>query len=383
MGRLGKVTLALGFLLLCLLFGGGRVWAQEEESEILGEIEGALDLEAIDAGLWKNEYMEEFSFSDTVKELLTGKIPFELEKIPELLGNFFLGELKNQKKMALHILIIVLASAIFTNFVHVFDSSQIADISFYMMYLLISTLLMQSFLSMSRIVESACTSIDRFMKVLLPSYLMTVVFSAGSVSALGFYEITILGMNLLQVVILRIILPVINFYLVLLILNQMSREDYFSRMAQLAKTVIEWSVKTILGLVLGLQAVQCLVAPAVDNLKNSALHRLLKVVPGIGAAMDSAAETVAGSALVLKNAVGAAGILAIVLICLPPLVKLAACILIFRLLCAVIQPISDKRMVEGIESISGAAVLLMKILVVSMSIFIISLAMITAAARGR
>lgn len=383
MGRMGRFAMGLGAVLLCILFFGGICHAREEETDVLGEIEGVLDLEEIDAGLWKNEYMEQFSFAETVKGLLTGEIPFEMEKIPELLGGFFLGELKNQRGMALEILIVVLASAIFTNFVRVFDSSQIADISFYMMYLLISTLLMRSFLSISRIVEGACTSINNFMKVLLPSYLMTVVFTAGSVSALGFYEITVLGMNLLQVVILRVIFPVINFYLVLLILNQMSKEDYFSRMAQLAKTIVEWSVKTILGLVLGLQAVQCLVAPAVDNLKNSALHRLLKVVPGIGAALDSAAETVAGSALVLKNAVGAAGILALVLICLPPLVKLSASILIFRLLCAAIQPISDKRMVEGIESISGAAVLLLRILVAAMSIFVISLAMITAAVRGR
>lgn len=373
----------LAFSLLLGLLLGTNCRAEEEENEALEEIEGILDLEEIDAGLWKTDAVEAFSFADMVKRLLTGEIPFEPARLPEMLGEFFLGELRSQRKMALQILVVVLASAVFSNFVRVFDSSQIADISFYMMYLMISALLMQSFLSISQIVEQACSSINNFMKVLLPSYLMTVVFTAGSVSALGFYEITVLGMNLLQVVILRGIFPAINFYLVLLLLNQMAKEDYFSRMAQLVESIVGWAIKTILGLVLGLQAVQCLVAPAVDNLKNSSLHRLLKLIPGIGAALDSAAETVAGSAIVVKNAVGVAGILALVAICLTPLVKLAACILIFRLLCAAIQPICDKRMVEGIESISGAAVLLLRILVASMSIFIISLAMITAAVRGR
>lgn len=383
MKRIGRLIVLFGFILAYALLAGDCCHASEEENEILEEIEGALKLEEIDQGLWKNENMEQFSFTDTVKKLLSGEIPFEPAELPGLLGELFLSELKSQRGMALQILVVVLASAVFSNFVRVFDSSQIADVSFYMMYLLISTLLMQSFLSISQIAENACASINNFMKLLLPSYLLTVVFTAGSVSALGFYEITVLGMNLLQAVILRVIFPVIHFYLVLLILNQMSKEDYFSRMAQLVESIVGWSVKTILGLVLGLQAVQCLVAPAVDNLKNSALHRLLKVIPGIGAALDSAAETVAGSALVVKNAVGVAGILALVIICLVPLVKLAACILVFRLLCAAIQPICDKRMVEGIESISGAAALLLRILAASMSIFIISLAMITAAVRGR
>lgn len=382
---MGKLCKFAGLLALFWLwfFWGGDILQAEEEEPFWAEIEEELNLEEIDEGLWKGEELEDFSFVDTVKKLLAGELPFDLDQLADLAGDFFLRELKNQRKMALQILVIVLASAVFSNFVRVFESSQIADISFYMMYLLISTLLMQSFWSISRIVENACTAICSFMKVLLPAYLVTVVFTAGSVSALGFYEITILGMNLLQVVILEVLFPVIRFYLVLLLLNQMSKEDYFSRLARLVETVVGWAVKTIPGLVLGLQAVQCLVAPAVDSLKNSALHRLLKAIPGIGSALDTAAETVAGSALVVKNAVGGAGILALAAICLTPLLKLAACILVFRLLCAVIQPICDKRMVEGIESISGAAVLLLRILISSMSIFIVSLAMITAAIRGK
>ncbi len=383
MNKFGKCMRFAALLFLYFLLFASVSRAEEQESDILSEIEGVLDLESVDEGLWKSDAASRFSFTDTVKNLLSGEIPFEASKIPELLGELFLGEVKNQRNMALQILIVALASAVFSNFVKVFESSQIADISFYMMYMLISVLLMQSFHSLTQIAQGACSAINSFMKVLLPVYLLTVVFTSGSVLALGFYEAAVLGMSLLQAVILRVILPAVDVYLVLMILNQLAKEDYFSRMAQLVETVIGWAVKTILGLVLGLQAVQCLVAPAVDNLKNSALHRLLRVIPGIGAALDSAAETVAGSALVMKNAVGTAGILALTVICLTPILKLAVCILVFRLLCAAIQPVCDKRMVEGIESLSGAAAVLLRILVSSVSVFIISLAMITAAAGGR
>ncbi len=341
-----------------------------------------LDLDALEAGFRELSDNEQFSMRKTITGLLKGEIPFALSDLPELISDLFLSELRQQKQMALQILIIVFASAIFSNFIKVFDNSQIADISFYMMYLLISTLLVRAFSSMNAIVLETCTNMNDFMKLLLPSYLVTVVLSSGSISAVGFYEITVLAINLIQVFIIKIILPAINFYLILLILNQMAKEDYFSRFAELVETVISWVIKTILGLVLGLQAVQCLIAPAVDSLKSSAVHRLAKTIPGIGSVIDSAAETVAGSAVVIKNAVGVAGMLALVVMCATPLLKLAACILMFRLLCALIQPISEKRMIEGIESISHGTVLLLRVLGTGMAVFLISLAMITASVRG-
>ncbi len=347
------------------------------------EITDLLDLEEIQSGFSELSGQTEYSFSDTVMSLLKGEIPFAIQDIPRLLADLFLGQLRQQKQMALQILVIVMASAIFSNFVKIFDSSQIADISFFMMYLLISTLLMRSFLTMNESVVRTCDAINRFMRLLLPSYLVTVVLSAGTVSAIGFYEITLLGIQLLQTLMIRLALPAINFYLVLLLLNQMTAEDHFSRFAELVETVIQWMIKSIFGIVVGLQAVQVLVAPALDSMKNSALHRLAGSIPGIGGMLDAAAETVAGSAVVLKNAVGVAGMLALVILGLMPVLRLLASILIFRVLCALIQPISEKRMVEGIASISRGTVLLLRLLATSLSVFLISLAMITAAIHGR
>lgn len=383
------------FALPALLFAGGNAAqaagtgtaaeTQTEETLLDGVADGLeeyLDLEEIQSGFEELAGQTEFSFSETVLGLLKGEIPFEPRQIPALISSLFLGQLRQQRQMAIQILVIVLASALFSNFVKVFDSRQIADISFFMMYLLISTLLMRAFLTMSQSVADTCGALNRFMRLLLPSYLVTVVLSSGSFSAVGFYEITLFGIQLLQSLIVQLVLPAVRFYLVLLLLNQMSTEDLFSRFAELVETAVRWVTKSIFGVVVGLQAVQALVAPALDSLKNSAFHRLAKSIPGVGNLLDSAAETVVGSAVVVKNAVGVAGMIALVILSVTPLLKLLASILLFRLLCALIQPVSDKRMVDGIASISRGAVLLLQILATGISMFVISLAMVTAAIRG-
>lgn len=341
-----------------------------------------VDMQAIQAQLSGASGSDSFSFEQTVKKLLAGEIPFRPEEIASYITRLFLGEIQQQRKTAVCVFLIVLVSAIFSNFVKVFENSQIAQISFYMIYFLIATILLHSFTQMSEIGRDACSAMTGFMKVLLPSYLVTVVLCAGSVSALGFYEITVLGINLMQVVLMKFVLPAIHFYMILLLLNQMGKEDYFSQFAVLTESFVGWSCKTIFGIVAGLQAVQCLIAPAVDAMKNSALHRLAKSIPGVSSVFDTAAETVAGSAVIIKNAVGVSGILAVAFICIVPAVKLCVCILMYRLLCAVIQPISEKRMTEAVSGLAKSAGLVLKVLLASLSVFVVSLAMITASIKG-
>lgn len=353
-----------------------------EDPETSWDLLDRLDFAEVEKSLDEMIDLPTVSFSGFVKGLMDGEIPLNWEDVLQTLSDILFLQLRAQKDLAVQILLIVLASAVFSNFVRVFESSQIAEISFYMMYLLISVLLIRSFLTMNEIARGALQNLNVFMKVLLPPYLVTVVFSAGSVSALGFYQVTLLAIHILQVLIIKIVLPLIQFYLLLLILNEMTKEDYFSRFAELLKTGIEWGMKSAAGITIGLQTVQCLIAPAVDSLKNSAAHRLARAIPGIGNVLDAAAETVAASALVIKNAVGVAGMLAILMICLVPIVKLAVNLLMFRVLCALIQPISEKRMVDCVESVSEGASLLMGALSTGMTIFLISLAMITASVKG-
>ncbi|MCD7820548.1 MAG: stage III sporulation protein AE [Lachnospiraceae bacterium] len=386
-----------GILLTLLLLKPLVITAEAEESRIeketydTNETEGVyleeeaeeyIDIAEIEESLKELTGNSGFSFWDTVKGFLTGAIPLNLDELLAVVSAIFLNEMKRQKLLAIQILLVALASAVFSNFVHVFESHQISNISFYMMYLMISTLLMSSFSSLTELVSETCGALNTFMKILLPSYVITIVLSAGSVTALGFYEIMILAIGLLQTVIIKCILPAIHFYMVVLLLNQLSDEDFFSKLAQLLETAISWGIKSMLGIVVGLQAVQCLVTPAVDSLKNSALTRVASVIPGIGSVLNAAAETVAGSAVVIKNAVGAAGIFALGMICLTPFIKLAVCILLFRGICTVIQPICEKRMVEGIESISRGTVLLLRVMTSSLAIFVISLALITASVKG-
>ena len=382
--RAGKWYFVTLLMAAAFWLAGSNCTAQEmtaEGTSVL-ELPDYLELSDLEEKLRGMTDFSDLSFSDLVLELLQGKLPSGISGLWGEVWRLLFSYLGGQKQLAVQILLIALFSAVCTNFIRVFENSQISDISFYMMYLLIGTLLIGAFAEMQALTVNTLKSLFQFVTLLLPAYVVTIVFSAGSVSALGFYELTLLSVHILQLLFIKMVLPLIQIYVVFLFFNQLTQEDLFSQASEFLKTLLEWILKTTTAILVGLQTIQCLVAPAVDTLKNSTAHRIVKALPGVGGLMDSAAETIAGSALVIKNAVGVAGMIVVLLICLLPFLKLGLSVLLFRLLCALLQPISEKRMVDCIRSFSDGVMLLMKTMLAGLAVFLVSLAMITASVRG-
>lgn len=382
--RAGKWYFMTLLMAAAFWLAGSNCTAQEmtaEGTSVL-ELPDYLELSDLEENLRGMTDFSDLSFSDLVLELLQGKLPSGISGLWGEVWRLLFSYLGGQKQLAVQILLIALFSAVCTNFIRVFENSQIADISFYMMYLLIGTLLIGAFAEMQSLTVNTLKSLFQFVALLLPAYVVTIVFSAGSISALGFYELTLLSVHILQLLFIKMVLPLIQIYVVFLFFNQLTQEDLFSQASEFLKTLLEWILKTTTAILVGLQTIQCLVAPVVDTLKNSTAHRIVKALPGVGGLMDSAAETIAGSALVIKNAVGVAGMIVVLLICLLPFLKLGLSVLLFRLLCAMLQPISEKRMVDCIRSFSDGVMLLMKTMLAGLAVFLVSLAMITASVRG-
>ena len=69
---------------------------------------------------------------------------------------------------------------------------------------------------------------------------------------------------------------------------------------------------------------------------------------------QGAGEIMLGCAMLIKNSVGMAAIIVLFFIVLTPLVKTLIFSLMYRLLSAALQPVSDNRIVEGIEAVARA-----------------------------
>jgi stage III sporulation protein AE len=81
-------------------------------------------------------------------------------------------------------------------------------------------------------------------------------------------------------------------------------------------------------------------------------------VPIMGKLFSQSVDTVIGCSLLVKNAVGVSGLLIIGLIALVPALKILALLVTFKLSSALIEPISDKRLVECLNNMGNLLVVL-------------------------
>ena len=317
-------------------------------------------------------------FQDLIKKMLSRQTEPSLQVIGEMISDQFFYEWKSSKAGMVHILLIVIVAAVFTNFSNVFQNKQISEISFYVLYLRLITIGLNSF---RILIVSASENLERligFMKVLGPVYFLAVAFAAGSSTSILFYNLVLLLIYLVELVILNFLIPFVQVYIVVKVMNNLSEEDYLSKFAELCETVIAWTLKTLLAGVTGVNIIQGLLSPAIDSLKRSVVGRSAEAIPVVGDAIGGVTEVMLGTAVLIKNGIGVAGALVCIGICLVPIIQMAVVTLLYKLIAAMIQPVSDKRIVGCISSIADGSQMLLRIIFTTGVLFLLTIAVVTA-----
>ena len=93
---------------------------------------------------------ESFSFQEALKKLINGEEAISKETVQEFLRGLFFSGFERERELFAKILVLVILAAVFTNFASVFENGQVGDVSFYVVYILLFTLLMDSFYEKTR-----------------------------------------------------------------------------------------------------------------------------------------------------------------------------------------------------------------------------------------
>jgi stage III sporulation protein AE len=369
--------LLVGFLLTLMLtsFPTG----EGQASEAIENIDYEEIQQVIDDIMADENPMD---FGAYVERLMSGEETFSITGIGNQLLQSVKGEVKANIGTFARLISIALVAAIFTNLSMAFKNSQVSETGYYVTYLLMFSLLISSFITASMIASSAIEKILDFMKALVPAYFMSVGFCTGSATSLVFYQAALVIISIVDLILLKIVIPLINIYLVIVLANNLSKEDMLSRLGGLFETIIKWMLKSLLAAVLGFQAIQGMIVPIADQVKRSALLKGASAIPGIGNTIGGVTETILGAGVLLKNAIGVAGLIVILVICAVPILKLAILTLIFKCGSAALQPISDKRIIECISASARSAELLLHSVFVGGVLFLLSITIVAVSTGG-
>lgn len=356
--------------------------AEEDTGRIQQEVEDALlsefDFDEIEDSLRRMFPREKISFSEVVSELMSGDIAGVGKIFVEYLSDRIFYEFRYNRENLVYMLLVALTAAVFTNFAGAFQNRQVSEISFYILYMLLITLCLTAFRIATQGLEEQLDSLLDFMRVLCPSYFLAVAFASGSVTSLFFYNVILFLIYAVEIVVVRFLLPVINVYIMVQVLGNLTGEDFLSEFAGLLQKIVSWILRTLLAGIIGINVVQGLLAPAVDTLRRSALTRTAEALPWVGNAVGGTAEVVLGTAVLIKNGIGMAGAIITVLICAVPVLRMLILAFLYRLAAALVQPVSDKRITGCISSVSEGYELLVRVIFTAGVLFLLTIAVVAA-----
>ena len=285
-----------------------------DETETTEELLKEINLADVQKMLDDFMGADSFSMKEALIKLTRGERAFSKEAVQEFVYRFFFYQLDQEKELFVKLILLILLSAVFTSFAEVFENNQIGDISFFVVYLLFFTILMDSFSKMSSSLEKTISWMTEMMKGLAPAYYMTVCAASGAASAVVFYEGVLLMVWGIQWLLLTVLLPASGMYVLLQLVNSLSREEMLGKMAELLNTAVSWGLKSLLAAVLGLQIIRNLVAPVMDSVKRGLLSKAAGALPGVGNAVNMVTELVVTSAVLVRNCLGVVILVVFVLI---------------------------------------------------------------------
>ena len=244
---------------------------------------------------------EKMDFGETVRKVIKGDVKFSVELLEKLVTEQLFYEFRENKKTVIHILMIAIIAAVFTNFSNVFQNRQIGEISFYVLYLLLITICLSTFQILIDGVGVHLERLTSFMRVLVRAqYFLAVAISTGSGTSVIFSNLLLFLIYIVELLILNFLLPLLHIYMVIRVLNNLSTEEYLSKFAELIEFIVTWTLKTLLAAIIGLNVIQGLISPALDSLKRGMLTKSVEAIPAIGDALGGTAEIVLGTAVLVK-----------------------------------------------------------------------------------
>ena len=178
--------------------------------------------------------------------------------------------------------------------------------------------------------------------------------------------------SVLATVIESTIFPLIYVAAILAIVSQLSAGISLSRLAGLIQEGSVVLLGLAISIFIGVLVVQGVAASVSDGVSLRTVKFLAATfVPLVGKMLADTIDAVASCSLLLKNAIGIVGVLAVIILCSFPILKLAALILIYKVAAAAIQPITEGRLVQCLNSLANSlTVVLVSIATVAVMFFI-------------
>ena len=362
-------------VLIILIFLTHNTYATEEslsQEDIMQSQQEDLDINSFidEADKYTDDIYEDIDMGELFSSAITGSIDNEsiLKSIIKAIG----GEVLDSITVLGSILVIIVIHSILKSLSDGLENKGIAQITYYVQYILIVTLIMTNFVQILDIVRESIQSLVGFMNSLIPIMITLMITTGSIVSANLIQPIILFLITFIGNFLTGIIIPLILVSTALGIVSKISDRVQVDKLSKFFKSSVVWILGVILTIFVGVVSIEGTLSSSVDGITaKTAKTAVSSFIPVVGKILGDAVDTVIGCSSILKNATGIVGVIILIGIAIVPIIKLVALMAIYYLGAALCQPIADGKIIQLLEQMGDTFKVLLAIMCSISVMFII------------
>lgn len=361
-----RILLLISSLFFLLITSNHISYATEEtasQEDILKSQQDNLNISSFikEAQKYTQDNFEDLDIGQVFSSAITGNIDNKMiiNAAIKLIGK----EVIDCITVLGSIIVIIIIHSILRSVSEGLENKAISQITYYVQYILIVTLVMANFADILSMVRTSINSLVGFMNSLIP-LLITLMLTTGNIASAGIIEPIILFIiTFIGNFITTVLIPFVLIANVLGIVSKVSSKIQIDKLSKFFNSTVVWVLGIVLTIFVGVLSVEGSLSSTVDGITaKTAKAAVTNFIPVVGKILGDAVDTVIGCSNVLKNAVGIIGVIIIICICIGPVIKLAVLMALYYLAGAICQPIADEKIVKLLEQMGDTFKMLLAIL---------------------
>lgn len=346
---------------------------EELEKQIdLSQVRGFL--EQIDRDV--QAAVPNFSLAKMFENLRTGKISLEPQALGRSLLSLLGQEILKSGPLIGKLLILAVLIAVLQTLQNAFSGESIGKMVKGLSYLVLMVIALAAFQEVLKVATDAIDKMTSFLQTLFP-VMLTLLMAMGNLTTAALFKPMVIGtLTLLATLMKTIILPLFFLTAVLKLFNNISTDFKLGKLASLFEFSGKMGIGILMTVFIGVMTIQGVTGGVADGVTLRTAKYTADLIPVVGKFFKDAVEIVASSGLLLKNSLGIIGILAIALICIGPVVRIAAMIFVFKISAALVEPLGLKELSDSLQDMSKSLVYIFGSVASVAIMFFISIAIV-------
>lgn len=322
------------------------------------------------------------SFLEKLASIINGDFAEDSTSVWEAILNLIFDNLLSFLPIIATVIAVAILGGMIQNLKPNLNGKSIGSVIHFVTYGVVVILIFTIVMKMITITSDTIGSIKSQMDAIFP-ILLTMLTAVGGTVSVSVYQP---AMALLASIIINVftifLMPLFLISTVLSLVSNLSNNVKLDKFIGFLNSLFKWVIGLIFTVFIGFASIQGITAGSIDGLSiKTAKFAIKSYIPIVGSYISDGFYIVLASSSLIKNAVGACGLLLLAGTILAPILQLIVFMLALKLMAGIIEPLGDGKIASFVNTLSKNMTMLISMIVAVSFMYVILTGLVMCSAN--